>query len=380
MAFTVASFNLQNLASPGRPVHHRTGLTAEEFGWKVEWISDQLLAMDADIVAFQEVFDAAALAAVIARTDSKAAERADGRYGGTLWRGGPFRPYGAGAFRYAPNINGTDGRLRPGLAVVSRHEVLSTEVVQDIAGRPLSTVFMQLGAGHAGQWTLSRLSRPIQSLRLRVEGREVALFNVHLKSPSGEFPHDGSGALEEDLLRYDPIGRGLGLIRANLRRLGEALAARREVVASLDAGLPVIVAGDVNSYHEGDASLILAGERPEPDYTVEERPDGSGCWTTEEAQAIRERIEALRLDSAERVQTAGTGARAFHTTAFGGVYESLDRLFLSVHFREGAVGQVGRLEHLRVIHDHLNDGGLGRGHYDRLVSDHGPIIARLAWL
>ncbi|MCL5776564.1 endonuclease/exonuclease/phosphatase family protein [Limibaculum sp. FT325] len=377
MGFTIATFNLQNLVSPGRPFYHGEGLSDADFDWKLDWAADQLLAMDADIVALQEVFDADALRALAARADARGAGTA--RYRGTLWRGGEWRPYRED-MRFARNLNETASHARPGLAILSRHPILDSGHLQDIAERPISVDFMQLGSGLAGEWTLTRLSRPIQWARIDAGGREIVLFNVHLKSPTPEFPHGGPAAPEEDLMAYDAVGRARGAIRASVRRMGEALAVRREVVTVLDEGLPVIVAGDVNAPHMGDAALILSGERPEPDYTAEPRVGGEGTWSAEEASAIRARIEGLRLDSAEAVASARVGRAAFHTAAFGGVYESLDRLLLSVHFRDGDARQIGRMRHLRAFNDHLNDGGLPRGRYDLLASDHGQLVARIDWL
>ncbi|MBK0401034.1 endonuclease/exonuclease/phosphatase family protein [Limibaculum sp. M0105] len=379
MGFTVATLNAQNLISPGRPFYHGDGLSADDFDWKLDWLADQLLAMDADLVAVQEVFDAAALAALAARADARAAALAGGGYGGTLWRGGPWRPYGDG-LRFARNLNENETHPRPGLAVLSRHRVLDSGHLQDISGRPVSVDFMQLRAGLAGEWSLTRLSRPIQWVRLDIEGREITLFNIHLKSPTPEFPHGGPDAPEGDLMNYDAVGRGRGAIRASLRRMGEALAVRREVVTVLEAGHPVIVAGDVNAPHMGDAALILAGERPDSDYTTEPRFGAEGTWTAEEDRIIRARIEGLRLDSAEAVASARVGRAAFHTSAFGGVYQSLDRLLLSAHFRDGDPRQIAWLGHLRAFNDHLNDGGLPRGRYDALASDHGQLVARIDWV
>ena len=62
---TVASFNVKNLIGPEQEYYRFEKYTAEEFAWKSDWIAAQLLTMDADVVAFQEVFDQDALTHVV---------------------------------------------------------------------------------------------------------------------------------------------------------------------------------------------------------------------------------------------------------------------------------------------------------------------------
>jgi len=67
--FTIASFNVKNLIGPDREYYKFQSYTPEEFAWKLDWMADQLLTMDADIVGFQEIFEEDALREVIAETD-----------------------------------------------------------------------------------------------------------------------------------------------------------------------------------------------------------------------------------------------------------------------------------------------------------------------
>ncbi len=81
--------------------------------------------------------------------------------------------------------------------------------------------------GDAGHYTLKRLSRPILKVRAPVGDTTVTVFNCHLKSKlGGEFITPPKGAAfappEEDLTRYDPVGRALGSLRSAVRRMAEA--------------------------------------------------------------------------------------------------------------------------------------------------------------
>ena len=286
-----------------------------------------------------------------------------------------------GAVIHAPNVNGTETRPRPGLAVVSRLPVVEAWHVQDLSERPVEADFVSLAGHGAGAFALDRLSRPIQRVRVEADGRALAVFNAHFKSPAPEFtggpPETGGIDPERFLLEYDSVGRALGVMRSGVRRMAEAVALRREVVAELDRGVPVVAMGDFNGLGETVAAEILAGEAPRESYEDEWKPDGSGPYSAEESAAIRARIAALRLHSAEVLWSRRTGAGpgVFHTGRFHGRYASLDRILLSAAFVDGP----GRLEHLRAYHDHLNDGGLPWGTFDDLASDHGQLAARLGW-
>ena len=68
--FTLASFNVKNLIGPDQEYYRFQSYTPEEYAWKEDWLADQLLTLDADIVGFQEIFEDDALSAVIAEADS----------------------------------------------------------------------------------------------------------------------------------------------------------------------------------------------------------------------------------------------------------------------------------------------------------------------
>ena len=69
--FSVASFNVKNLIGPDREYYKWERYSAEERGWKQDWLSDQLLALDADIVGFQEIFEEDALRALVNMTNAQ---------------------------------------------------------------------------------------------------------------------------------------------------------------------------------------------------------------------------------------------------------------------------------------------------------------------
>jgi endonuclease/exonuclease/phosphatase family metal-dependent hydrolase len=395
MAFTIATFNVKNLISADKVYYPFEYLTDEAYAWKRDWLSDQLLQMDADIVGFQEIFDEASLRDVIAECDEKGEDinrvsqpgRDKAYRRRALYRNLKYRPYGKDAgFVFAPNMHSReeDGRRRPGLAILSRHPILEHEIIQDISDDPIETPLGQLGGGDAGHWKLESISRPILRAVIDVEGVPVTVFNAHLKSKHGEvYPGPDGQRAEENLLDYDPFGRAFGALRATLRRMGEALALRRLILKDLAEGRPVVVLGDMNDAADSVSSEILTGETPFKNYAWMRRHDPEhehDRYTDEENVEIQSAVRAARLTSAEEMFARRARRDMIFTASFNGVYESIDLILLSPHFQEGHPAQTGRLDYLQCFNDHLTDGSFEEAPYNKLASDHGQLVAALSWI
>lgn len=395
MAFTVATFNVKNLIGPDTVYYPFEYLTPEAYAWKRDWLSDQLLQMDADIAGFQEIFDGEALADVIVECDAKGGEineisqpGRDKRYRRrAIYRNLKYTAYGdAPNLVVAPNMHSVeeDGRRRPGVALLSRFPIVESQAVQDLSADPLETPFEQLGGGDAGHWKLTSLSRPILRVVVDVNGHHVTVFNAHLKSKHGEYDRDETGDRPaENLLDYDPLGRAMGAMRAALRRMGEALVLRRMILAELALDRPVIVLGDMNDSLTSVSSEILSGERPFKNYAWMRRHDAkreNDRYSDAENTQIQSAVRGAMLESAERMFVRRAQRDMVYTAAFNGVYESIDLILLSRHFQEGAEGQIARLEYLQCLNDHLTDGSFEDAPYNKLASDHGQLVATLDWL
>ncbi|MAX74404.1 MAG: alpha-1,4 polygalactosaminidase [Nioella sp.] len=389
---TIASFNVKNLIGPEQEYYEFQKYTAEEYAWKRDWLADQVLTLDADVIGFQEVFEPDALEDVMEEADQRAralndvAQPARGvGYGRkAIFRRLKLEGYANAAVAFAPNLNdGEPGQRRPGLAVVSRFGFVGEpNVIQDI-DPPLEVPFSALGGETgAGSFTLKRLSRPILKVRIAMGGRVVTLFNCHLKSKLGEYdrPPGADFAPAADLTDYDPVGRALGSLRAGLRRMGEAFVLRRLIVAELTAGNPVIVLGDFNDHENAVSSEIIAGEIPFKNYAWMLRHDAQHAgdrYSREEARQIREDVEAMRLHSAESLFVQKSLRDMVYTATFGGKFESIDRIYLSRHFLPGTPDTVGEMTYFSVLNDHLTDGSHPEAPYNKLASDHGQIMAHL---
>ncbi|MBU2942990.1 endonuclease/exonuclease/phosphatase family protein [Shimia thalassica] len=390
--FTIASFNVKNLIGPDKEYYEFQSYTPEEYAWKEDWMAQQMFSMDADIIGFQEIFEEEALQAVIAETDRIGRESNDAVLPSktksyrkkAIFRKLSYAPYTDAKLAFAPNANdtGQPGRRRPGVAILSRYGFVGTPEIIQVLDTPLKIPFSELTGEDGGYFTLSRLSRPILKARIPVGKHVITVFNCHLKSKLGEFPKPAGAdyAPESDLTRYDPVGRALGALRSALRRMAEAWVLRREIVRELQAGHPVMVLGDFNDGEHAVSSEIISGETPFRNYSWMLRHDAKDYndrYTKEENKAITNAVLAHQLTSAEALFVRKSMRDMVYTAAFGGIYESLDQIYLSRHFHPDNAGRIGDMEYFSVFNDHLTDGSHAEAPYNKLASDHGQIMAHM---
>ncbi|MEL6412299.1 MAG: endonuclease/exonuclease/phosphatase family protein [Pseudomonadota bacterium] len=394
--FTIASFNVKNLIGAESEYYRFQSYTEEEYAWKKDWMADQLLTLDADIVCFQEIFEETSLQAVVDEASTRAKElnsstipdKSKRYHRKAIFRKLAVGPYDRATLAFAPNSadTGEPGQRRPGLAVLSRLGFEgSPEIIQDLK-TPLRIDFPPLrgmeGSHDAGHYTLTRISRPILKVRVPVGDRVITVFNCHLKSKLGEFvkPAGASFAPEEDITQYDPVGRALGGLRSALRRMAEAWVLRREIVNEINQGHPVLVLGDFNDGEHAVSSEIITGETPFKNYGWMLRHDAKASndrYSREENEQITSDIERVRLHSAEKLFVQKSLRDMVYTSAFGGVYESIDQIFMSRHFHPENADRVGEMTYFSVLNDHLTDGSHPEAPYNKLASDHGQIMAHI---
>ncbi len=387
--FTIASFNVKNLIGPDKEYYRFQSYTPEEYAWKEDWLADQLLTLDADIVGFQEIFEEDALTSVIEEADRRGAAANDAtvpdsskRYHRkAIFKKLIYTSYGKGGLAFAPNLfDGEPGARRPGVAILSRFGFAEPpQVIQELDG-PLTIPFNELGGGDGGHYTISRLSRPILMARIPIKGQVITVFNCHLKSKLGEYvrPEGADFAAEAVLTAYDPAGRAMGSLRSALRRMAEAWVLRSAIVEELDAGHPVIVLGDFNDGEHAVSSEIIAGELPFKNYAWMLRHDAkhpADRYTGEENESISEAVNRVRLHSAEKQFVRKSLRDVVYTASFGGVYESIDQILMSRHFLPDWPKAIAVMEYFSVLNDHLTDGSHPEAPYNKLASDHGQIMA-----
>ena len=181
-----------------------------------------------------------------------------------------------------------------------------------------------------------------------------------------------------DLVNYDAAGRAMGSLRAGLRRMAEAWVLRRKILSELDAGNPVMVLGDFNDGKHAVSSEIISGETPFKNYAWMRRHDAEhkgDRYIDKENELIRAQINARRLHSAEKLFVRKSARDMIYTSAFGGVFETIDQIFMSAHFLSESADHIGEIDYFSVLNDHLTDGSHPEAPYNKLASDHGQIMA-----
>ena len=389
--FTIASFNVKNLIGPDSEYYQFQSYTPEEYAWKEDWLAEQINALNADIIGFQEIFEEDALKDTIARADQYGKANNDESQPGrdkryrkrAIFNHLEYHDYSNAALAFAPNIHdGEPGHRRPGVAILSRLGFAEDPQIIQALDEPLDIPFKTFGSDDGGIFRLQQLSRPILKVRVPVGGQVVTVFNCHLKSKLGEFitPAGADHPSEADLTQYDPIGRALGAARAAMRRMAEAWVLRGLIVGELKRGYPVMVLGDLNDSENAVSSEIISGEKPFKNYAwmlrhnAEHRGDR---YSDAENAQITEDISAMRLHSAERLFVRKSLRDMLYTSAFGGVYESIDQILMSRHFLPDWKDHIGHMEYFSVLNDHLTDGSHPEAPYNKLASDHGQIMATI---
>ena len=389
--FTIASFNVKNLIGADQEYYKFESYTPEEHAWKQSWLADQVMTLNADITCFQEIFDKDALQAVIDEADDAGKEANEAnipdrskRYARkAIFRKLAYAPYSNAALAFAPNLNdGEPGHRRPGVAILSKTGFAEEpEVIQELP-EPLEIPFTDLDGSDGGSYKISRLSRPIMRARIPVGDTVITVFNCHLKSKLGELdrPKGAPFAPAADLVNYDAAGRALGSLRAGLRRMAEAWVLRKAILKDLEAGHPVMVLGDFNDSEHAVSTEIITGEAPFKNYAWMRRHDAKhkgDRYKDGENEVIQESIESVRLHSAEKLFVRKSLRDMVFTSAFGGVFESIDQILMSRHFHPDYADRIGEMDYFSVLNDHLTDGSHPEAPYNKLASDHGQIMAHM---
>ncbi len=316
---SVATFNLLNLALPERTFYaNQPPYSRNEYQRKVEWTGLQLARLNADVVAVQEVWDEAALAAAVASSHL--------HYRAVL----------------APGAEqGASGTPRNGL--ITRLFVEDLHTLDEFPAG-MSVNVPEIG-GHG------RFERPILKARLRTkQGQILHVLVAHLKSKRPKFLQDENGDPLED--RDDPRIVARAGLRSLVMRAAEAAALRATVVELLrDSHEPLILMGDLNDGPHAVTTQMVAA-------------------TAEVAYDRHARDTALF--NAYEIQTGATLLRdVAYSHVYQGYAEVLDQIFVSEEFISDSRFSLGDVRRVDYFNDHLNEGR------DRIRSDHGYVRALL---
>lgn len=321
---TVATCNVLNLALPGRDFYKgQEPYGAQEFERKTAWLGERFGALNADVLAVQEVWDEGALQQAVASSGLR------------------YSLVAAPGAENGPGQTGAQGTPRVGL--VTRLKVESLDSLTDF---PHEAVIDVPGLG-----PYTDFQRPplLATLRLK-HGQTVCVLTAHLKSKRPKFLQDDEGNALED--PADPAVQAVASMRSLLMRASEALALRLKIVELLHrTRLPLILLGDLNdSPHSSTTQLISATSQVAYDRGARD----TALFNAWDAQGEF----GLRRDVA-------------YSHIHQGMPEVLDQVFVSEEFLPDGRASIGDVRRMEVFNDHLHEGR------SRTRSDHGFVRALL---
>ncbi|NVK29412.1 MAG: hypothetical protein HWE20_00315 [Gammaproteobacteria bacterium] len=384
---TIANFNLRNwirassdieqyyFYSPGRHNYY----SAAQFKEKSAWVQQQLIALDADIVAFQECFDETSLLACIRGTDG----HADSKLITAPLDEKTRETQGSQVVFNAPRVAiayRSTWRCTHWVAHQRFPENLALQTkVSDGSNRDWR-MDLQCNDTPLNQFNRAVIEAHFESSQYPEQ--RICVFAAHLKSKR---PLAANLDGDLDLAQYvieDAVGRA----RSLMIRTIEACAIRALTANQIakDPSVPVLVIGDLNDSPRSVSTHIAGGD---------EVPSIHSDLVEDHDQRQRQRMKLgdYQLHSALEMQTRKSHRDVLYTHVYNGHYDVLDHVFVSNHLvpkwmrdRHGGTQQsIGRVGSLRVYNDHLLNTELDDlsprevGQSLHTLSDHGQLSCRV---
>ncbi|WP_028980129.1 endonuclease/exonuclease/phosphatase family protein [Sporocytophaga myxococcoides] len=335
MKVSIASFNVENLITAEKSIYRNTWpqYTAEQYPKKVDWIRNQLLNMNADIIGFQEIFEEEALRDCLKGTHME------------KWNLYVAKPTG--------NL--------PVNAILSKFPIVNTEVIEDIPfkfeffdDRP-TTPLLESSSIYI---PISHFSRGVLKAEIKLnDSVSLIVFVLHLKSKRPIYRE----GVNVDAANYPE--KAIGSIRSLIRRGIEAAGIRHLVSDEIarDCNKPLVVLGDLNDDDTSVTNQAIIGEPPFRKLKPEEKIK---LWQ----QVLQNVIDVQARKSIDN----------FHYTYIhNGHIESLDNIFVSNHFADLNSAKIGRIIDVRAYNDHVIDNTVSMDKKPFYVSDHGQIVVNM---
>lgn len=331
------SFNLYNLQLPGERWRGSTPYTQAEYDEKIAWAREMVRAMDADVIAFQELWSPQCLRDIFA--DPAIA----GDYDLAFIRDtGWYDIAVAAAVRrpWAIRRKTVHKTFPSGFRLIKREVDQTASVVDE--DDDIEVV-------------INAFSRSLLQLTLaqndHAEVPEIECFAVHLKS---KLP-TRLDSQERNSSAIRPHATALGNALSTIRRTAESAALRIILNGAMrDTDTPVVVVGDCNDAANSNTLAIMT-EQPSFRFYADSR-------------AGRTSDRGLYLAGAQ--QQLRSFRDVNYTHIYKGEYDSLDHVLASEQFYDHSAKRVWSFREMRIWNDHLPDEGEGG------VSDHGLVCAR----
>lgn len=316
---TLATCNTLNLALPARVFYdNQEPFSADEYARKTAWLGAQLQRLNADVVAFQEVWDLAAL--------KEAVQLGRLRYDQVIAPGAELGATGT-----------------PRVALATRLELEAVDSIADFAPQHAVEV-PEIGLHN-------RFERPIlhACLRLR-QGPRLHVLACHLKSKRPKYLQNERGEVIED--RDDPRVTARAALRSLIMRGAEAAALRHLVVDLIQHTRdPLVLMGDLNDTPHSVTTQMISATAA---IAYDRQARDTALFHAYDVQSEA----ALRRDVA-------------YSHVFQGWPDTLDQIWVSEEFVASSRFAIGDVRRVEYFNDHLHEGR------DRTRSDHGFVRALL---
>lgn len=291
-----ATFNVCNLALPGEKFYEdQEPYSTDDYEAKTSWIAAQIDKLDADVIAFQEIFSQRALHDV-------------------LFKSQKYRQAQHVGFDVAPRSPPS-----PGLALVSRLPIAPG--ARTIAALPDGLSVPLPGVPEP----LTRFTRPVLHARVVLpQGTSVDVFVCHLKSKRPDYRND-QGEINHGEF-------GIASLRSLIRRSTDALGLRLLVSDCIaQARGAVIALGDFNDCADAVSTQLIMGNKNGPDDLLMDR-----------------------LFDSYRIQSSRGSLRDVgYTHVHEDKYETVDHVLVSSHFHPQSTSALGEVLEVIYMNDHL---------------------------
>jgi predicted extracellular nuclease len=336
MKISIATFNVENLITADKPIYEesRPYYSQAQYRKKTDWVRDQLLRINADIIGFQEIFEEQALRDCLA---------------GTHMESWPL---------FVANPTGK----KPVNAILSRFPITKTEVVEDL---PFVFDFFDekemtapLECTAVNIIPLKKFSRGVLNAEIRIsENLSVSVIVLHLKSKRPILP-DG---VDRETATYPELAKGN--VRSLIRRAIESCGVRQILSDEInkDEKKPIFILGDLNDNDTAVTSQAIIGEDPFHKLPIEERV---------------KRWKHV-FQNCRDIQARKSIENFHYTYIYNGHYESLDNIFVSNHFADLNTRRIGRIIDVRLYNDHVIDDKTSMDKKPLHVTDHGQVVANI---
>lgn len=335
MKISIATFNVENLIGANKPIYDdpKPLYNEAEYKNKVNWIKEQLLKMNADIIGFQEIFEEQALKDCLVGTPM------------------------ANWHLFVANPTGKS----PVNAILSKYPITKTEVVEtvpfifDFFDEPAMETILE---STQIDIPIKKFSRGILAAEIKLNEKVTALFLVlHLKSKRPIYP----SGFDQNKATYPEMAKGS--VRSLIRRGVESCGIRHFLSEEINNNetKPIFIMGDLNDSDTSVTNQAIIGEDPYRNLPPEEK--------------IKRWKQVFQ--NCKDVQARKSIENYHFTYIHNGHYESIDNVFISNHFAELNKEKIGRIIDVRLYNDHVIDTYTSMDRKPKHITDHGQVVANI---